>query len=97
MASSRSPKILTDTTPEVAVAVLFERLGHIIEKVDKLSAKIDQNEERRSDHLKDLEQRIHNIETQVSGVRYFLAGVAVVGGAVGGSIAAGVAKALGLS
>jgi hypothetical protein len=93
---TRTPKPTTETTPEVAVAVLFERLGHVMEKVDNLSMKLDEQDARRSEHLKDLEARVAQIESQVSGVRWFLAGVAIAGGAIGGSVAAGVAKALGL-
>lgn len=93
---TRSPKAAVETTPEVAVAVLFERLGHVMEKVDNLSAKLDEQDARRSENLKDLETRVGEIESQVSGVRWFLAGVAIAGGAIGGSVAAGVAKALGL-
>lgn len=97
--STRTPrtrKATVETTPEVAVAVLFERLGHVMEKVDNLSAKLDEQDARRSEHLKELEARVVQIESQVSGVRWFFAGIAVAGGAIGGSVAAGVAKALGL-
>lgn len=93
---TRIPKPSVETTPEVAVAVLFERLGHVMEKVDNLSQKLDEQDARRLEHYKDLESRVAQIETQVSGVRWFLAGVAIAGGAIGGSVAAGVAKALGL-
>jgi hypothetical protein len=68
-----------------------------MEKVDNLSQKLDEQDARRSEHLKDLESRVAQIESQVSGVRWFLAGVAIAGGAIGGSVAAGIAKALGLS
>ena len=50
-----TPKPSVETTPEVAVAVLFERLGHVMEKVDNLSQKLDDQDARRSEHLKDLE------------------------------------------
>lgn len=93
---TRTPKTPAPATPEVAVAVLFERLGHVMEKVDALSVKLDEQDARRSEHLKELEARVVEIESQVSGVRWFLAGVAVAGGAIGGSVAAGVAKALGI-
>jgi hypothetical protein len=83
------------TEPSIAIAVLFERLGHVIEKVDALSVKLDQQEMKRTEALEELEERVEHIERQVSGVRWFLAGVAIAGGAVGGSIAAGVAKMIG--
>lgn len=83
------------TEPSIAIAVLFERLGHVIEKVDALSVKLDQQEMKRTEALEELEERVEHIERQVSGVRWFLAGVAIAGGAVGGSIAAGVARMVG--
>jgi hypothetical protein len=85
----------TDTS--VAVAVLFERLGHVIEKVDALSAKLDAQDSRRSEALSALEARVEEMESQFSSVKWFLAGVACAGGAVGGSMAAGVAKILGVA
>jgi hypothetical protein len=84
----------TDTS--VAVAVLFERLGHVIEKVDALSAKLDAQDARRSESVAALEARVEDMEGQFSSVKWFLAGVACAGGAVGGSMAAGVAKILGV-
>lgn len=85
----------SSTDPSIAIAVLFERLGHVIEKMDALSAKLDAQDEKRTEALTELEERVEHIEKQVSGVRFFLAGVAVAGGAVGGSIAAGLARMLG--
>ncbi|MFN9114007.1 MAG: hypothetical protein ACK5XN_28410, partial [Bacteroidota bacterium] len=73
--------------PQIAVAILFERLGHVIEKVDQLSAKLDQQDTKRTLALTELETRVEHIEKQVSSVRWFLAGIACAGGAVGGSFA----------
>lgn len=84
------------TDPQVAVAVLFERLGHVIEKVDALSVKLDEQDRKRNLALKELETRVEEIENQFSSVKWFLAGVACAGGAVGGSLAAGLAKMLGV-
>jgi hypothetical protein len=95
-AKPRSPKAQPEQASDVAVAVLFERLGHVMEKVDNLSAKLDEQEARREKSLKDLEGRVVEIEGQVSGVKWFFTGIAVAGGAIGGSVAAGVAKALGI-
>ena len=81
--------------PSIAIAVLFERMGHVIEKVDALSAKLDAQDEKRTKALSELEDRVEHIEKQVSNVRWFLAGIAAAGGAVGGSIAAGIAKMMG--
>lgn len=87
------------TTPDqaVAIAILFERLGYVLEKVDALSAKLDQQEAKRTEALNELETRVEHIERQVSATRWFLAGVAAAGGALGGSIAAGLAQMLGVS
>ena len=84
-----------NTDPVIAIAVLFERMGHVIEKVDALSAKLDAQDRKRTEALQELEDRVEHIEKQVAGVRWFLAGVAVAGGAVGGSVVAWVAKMLG--
>ena len=81
--------------PAIAVAVLYERIGHVLEKVDALSAKLDAQDKRRTAALDELEERVERIEGQVSGVRWFLAGIAAAGGAVGGSVAAGVARMIG--
>lgn len=81
--------------PQVAVAILFERLGHVIEKVDALSAKLDAQDVKRTQALEELEQRVEHIEKRVTSVAWFLAGIACAGGAVGGSAAAMVAKMIG--
>lgn len=81
----------------VAIAVLFERLGHVMEKVEAISAKLDAQDAKRTEALTELETRVEHIEKQVNGVRWFLAGVAAAGGAIGGSIAAGLAKMLGVA
>jgi len=81
--------------PAVAVAVLYERIGHVLEKVDALSQKLDAQDKRRTAALDELEERVERIEAQVSGVRWFLAGIAAAGGALGGSVAAGVARMIG--
>lgn len=83
------------TDPQIAVAILFERLGHVIEKVDQLNAKLDAQDTKRTQALADLEERVEHIERQVNGVRWFLAGVACAGGAVGGTAAGMVARMLG--
>lgn len=81
--------------PNVAVAILFERVGHLIEKVDALSVKIDDSNTKRQRAFSDLETRVVHIERQMSSVRYFLAGVAAGGGALGGGVAAMIANMLG--
>ncbi len=79
----------------IAVAVLFERLGHVMEKVDNLSAKLDTQDQKRTEALQQLEHRVEEIEQQMISVKWFLAGIAAAGGAVGGSVAAGIAKMIG--
>lgn len=81
--------------PQIAVAILFERLGHVIEKVDALSAKLDAQDTKRTEALVELEERVENIERRMTSVGWFLAGIACAGGAVGGSAAAMVAKVIG--
>lgn len=83
------------TDPNVAIAILFERVGHLIEKVDALSEKMDESNAKRTRALADLESRVVHIERQMTSVRWFLAGVAAGGGALGGGIAAMVANMLG--
>lgn len=85
----------TTSDPAVAIAILFERLGHVIEKVDALTAKIDQQEMKRTAAMQELEDRVEHIESQMNGIKWFLMGVAVAGGAVGGSVVAGLARMLG--
>lgn len=90
-----TPTQPTPTSPEVAIAVLFERLGHVIAAVEQLSQKLDAQDRKRTEALDELESRVEHIEKQVTSVRWFLAGVAAGGGALGGGIAAMVANALG--
>jgi len=81
--------------PQIAIAVLFERLGHLMEKVENLSAKLDAQDAKRTEALTELEGRVEQIERQMSGIRWFLAGIATAGGALGGSVAGMVAKMIG--
>lgn len=81
--------------PAIAIAVLYERLGHVIEKVDALSGKIDLQSAHRDHILSDMESRVEKIEDQVNRARWFLAGVAAGGGLLGGTVAGMIAKMLG--
>jgi hypothetical protein len=83
------------TDPQIAVAILFERIGHVIEKVDALSAKLDAQDMKRTQALSELESRVEHIERRMTSVGWFLAGIACAGGAVGGSAAAMVAQMFG--
>lgn len=80
---------------DVAVAVLYERLGHVITRLDGIEAKLDAQDKKRTAALDELETRVEKIEKQTSNVRWFLAGIAASGGALGGGVAAMVAQALG--
>lgn len=80
---------------EAAIAVLFERLGHVVASLDALSDKIDRQDVKRTAALDELEMRVERIEKQVHGVRWFLAGIAAAGGTVGGTVAAGLVRMLG--
>jgi hypothetical protein len=83
------------TSPEVAVAVLFERLGHVIAAVEALDRKLDAQDRKRTAALDELEMRVEKIEKQTSNVKWFLAGIAASGGALGGGVAAMVANMMG--
>lgn len=82
-------------SPEAAIAVLFERLGHVIAAVEAMSDKLDRQDVKRTAALDELETRVERIEKQVNGVRWFLAGVAAAGGTIGGTVAAGIVRMLG--
>ena len=82
-------------SPEVAVAVLYERLGYVVERLERLSAKIDEHNVARTEVLNDLERRVQHVEKAIDRTRWFVAGVAAGGGALGGGIAAFIAQALG--
>lgn len=81
--------------PTVAVAVLYERLGHVMEKVDALSAKIDKQSAHRDSVMEDMDDRITKIEQQMLKARGFVFGLAAAGGALGGGLAAAFTKAFG--
>lgn len=83
------------TNPDVAIAVLFERIGHVITRLDGIEAKLDAQDKKRTAALDELEARVEQIEKQTSNVKWFLAGIAASGGALGGGVAAMVAQALG--
>lgn len=74
--------------PLVGVAVLAERLGHVAEKLDALGGKLDAYMAQRDQVTLELDRRVAVLERQLLSVRYFLAGAAVAGGAIGGGITA---------
>lgn len=81
--------------PAIAIAVLFERLGHMLEKIESMNTKLDAQDKKRTEALEELEQRVEHVESQLNSAKYFLAGIACAGGALGGGIAAGLARLLG--
>lgn len=81
--------------PNIAIAVLFERLGNVITKLDELSQKMDNQSVDRDRVLNELEERIVEVEKTLSRARGFMAGIAAGGGAIGGAVASIVANALG--
>lgn len=81
--------------PAVQVAVLFERLGHVMEKVDNLGCKLDEQDAKRFMATAELEGRVEHIEKQITGFRWFITGLSAGGGVLGGVIASAVTKAFG--
>jgi hypothetical protein len=81
--------------PSIAIAVLYERLGHVIEKMDLLSAKIDRQSAHRDHIMSDMERRVESIEQEFSKTKWFLAGLATGGGLLGGAVASMFTKMLG--
>lgn len=84
-----------DKDPAVSIAVLFERLGHVIAKIDDLGARMDAQTAHRDRKIDELEGRIDHLEQSVDRARWFIAGVAAGGGALGGTVATLVAQAIG--
>jgi len=86
---------MTDKDPQISIAVLFERLGHVMSKLDDLAVKMDRQTVSRDAKIDELEVRIDNLEDSMNRARWFLAGVAAGGGALGGTVATLVAQAVG--
>lgn len=81
--------------PNIAIAVLYERLGHVILKLDDLGVRMDRQSRHGDDVIGDLDTRISALEDSVNHARWFLAGVAAGGGALGGAVATMLAQAIG--
>lgn len=86
---------VTPPTTEAAIAVLFERLDHAIRAIENLSEKMDAHNEARKQVLSELESRVENIEMQVDRARWFVMGIAIGGGLLGGGTAGFVISMLG--
>ena len=81
--------------PAVQVAVLFERLGHVMEKVDALGRKLDEQDAKRTVAIEEIEVRVERIEKQITGFRWFITGLSVGGGVLGGVVASAITRAFG--
>lgn len=86
----------------VQVAVLFERLGHVMEKVDNFGKKLDDQEINRAaatteieTQIGKVEDRVAAVEKQINGFRWFIMGIAAGGGVLGGVVATAITQALG--
>lgn len=87
--------MMTEKDPAISIAVLFERLGHVMSKLDDLAVKMDKQTISRDAKIDELETRIDHLEDSMNRARWFLAGVAAGGGALGGTVATLVAQAVG--
>jgi hypothetical protein len=85
----------TPENPEVAIAVLYERMGHVIARLDEMNAKLDRRFAHAEAQTADLERRVETIEKQVERARGFMLGAAAAGGFVGGGAAAALGRLLG--
>lgn len=72
------------TNPAVDIAVIYERLGTLAEKIESLGAKIDRQSAHRDAAIAELEERVERIEATVTKARGFIAGLAMGGGLLGG-------------
>jgi hypothetical protein len=82
-------------TTEAAIAVLYERLEHVIRAVENLSDKMDAHNEARKQVLSELEERVGHIEITMDKARWFTIGLAIGGGLLGGGTAGFVISMLG--
>ena len=80
---------------EAQIAVLFERMEHIIRAVDALGEKMDAHNDARKKVLAELEDRVEKIESTIDKARYFTVGLAIGGGLLGGGTAGFVISMLG--
>lgn len=85
----------TPENPEVAIAVLYERMGHVIARLDEMNAKLDRRFAHAEAQTAELEKRVEKIEQDLTRARGFLFGLAATGGFVGGGVATGLARVLG--
>jgi hypothetical protein len=77
-----------DDDLRVSVAVLYERLGHVIARLDDMNGKLDRKFSHAEAQTAELERRVEKIEKQVERARGFMIGAACAGGFAGGGAAA---------
>lgn len=81
--------------PQVGIAVLTERIDHVIAAVQAIDKKIDALTKQQDRELSDLDMRVREIETTIAKARWFMFGIAASGGIIGGGAASMVANMLG--
>jgi hypothetical protein len=74
-----------DRPPEVAIAVLFERIGSLAEKIDALSTRIEAAHRSDLERIREVETRLEVVEDKLLASRWFVAGLAAGGGLLGGT------------
>ena len=98
MALRQSSKLIAMTVPRdpaIDIAVLYERVEHIIRQIDQLSRAVEQNNKHRDAQLVEIEERVEHVERTIDRARWFLFGLAAAGGAIGGTVASVISQALG--
>jgi hypothetical protein len=75
--------------------VLFERMGHVIARLDDMNGKLDRKFSHAEQQTAELERRVEKIEKQVERARGFMIGAACAGGFVGGGAAAAIGQMFG--
>lgn len=78
----------------VAVAILHERMTHVIARLDEAHSKLDRRFASTESQALELEVRIDKLEADLNRARGFLFGLAAAGGVVGGGIASALAQVL---
>lgn len=79
----------------VDIAVLYERMSHIVSKLDEVITSIDTNNVKQVRSSLDLEARLAHLEKQFGALRWFLTGIAAGSGVLGGVVASAVVRLFG--
>ncbi len=78
----------------VAVAILHERMAHVIVRLDEAHSKLDRRFASAESQTLELEGRIDKLESDLNKARGFLFGLAAAGGIVGGGISSVLAQVI---